>query len=126
MRYFLDSTFLIDHLRGDPDAHQRFRAMFERGDEPFINEIVVCEVRAGLRDEDEARLLALIEPIEYVQGAPRVALDAGRWRASVRARGRHLGLPHALIAATAHALDSVVLTRNVRGFSLTPVRVETY
>jgi predicted nucleic acid-binding protein len=126
MRLFLDSTFLIDHLRGDEAARGRFTAIFERGDEPFINEVVVCEVRAGLRAEHEPLLLALIQPIEYVQGGPEVALDAGRWRADVRAQGRHLGLPDALIAASAHNLRAAVLTRNVRDFALTPVRVETY
>ncbi len=35
-------------------------------------------------------------------------------------------MPDALIAAMAFDLDAVVLTRNVRDFELTPVRVETY
>ncbi len=36
-----------------------------------------------------------------------------------------LSLPDALIAAAAED-DAIVLTRNVRDFALTPVRVETY
>ena len=53
-------------------------------------------------------------------------MDAGRWRGEVRRAGRNLSLADALIAAAAEASDAIVLTRNVRDFSLTPVRVETY
>jgi len=35
-------------------------------------------------------------------------------------------LADALIASAAVAIDAAVLTRNVRDFALTPVRVETY
>ncbi len=51
---------------------------------------------------------------------------AGSWREVARSRGRHLSLADALIAAAAHDADAAVLTRNVRDFALTPVRVETY
>jgi len=37
-----------------------------------------------------------------------------------------LSTPDALIAATADALGAAVLTRNVKDFALTPVRVESY
>lgn len=47
-------------------------------------------------------------------------------RAEVRESGQVLGLPDALIAAAAFHVGGAVLTRNVRDFELTPVRVETY
>jgi predicted nucleic acid-binding protein len=37
-----------------------------------------------------------------------------------------LSLADALIAAAADASDAAVLTRNVRDFAMTPVRIETY
>jgi predicted nucleic acid-binding protein len=40
--------------------------------------------------------------------------------------GRSLSLADSLIAAAAAATDAAVLTRSVRDFSMTPVRVETY
>lgn len=123
---FVDSTFLIDHLRGDDRAIARWRQVFDRGETPYIGEVVVCEVRAGLRAEDESKLTTLMEPIEFVQPGPEHALQAGRWRAEARARGRTLSLPDALIAAAADSLGAAVLTRNGRDFALTPVRVETY
>jgi predicted nucleic acid-binding protein len=125
-RLYLDSTFVIDHLRGDPGAVERWHRVFEVGETPFIGEVTVCEVRAGLRDVDEPFLTAFLEPIEFVQPGPVHAITAGRWRANARARGWTLSLPDALIAAAADSLDAAVLTRNTRDFALAPVRVETY
>lgn len=126
MRYVLDSTFVIDHLRGLSEAETRFTRLFEDGDEPIVNEVVCCEVRAGMRDPDLLHLRAFLEPVEFIQPGPDAALLAGEWRAAARRRGHHLSLPHALIAATAHVVDGVVLTRNLRDFALTGARVEGY
>jgi predicted nucleic acid-binding protein len=125
-RLFLDSSFVIDHLRGDPVAMERWRRVFESGETPFIGEVVVCEVRAGLKAADEPKLQAFLEPIEFAQPGPVHAMTAGRWRAEARLRGWKLSLPDALVAAAADSLGAAVLTRNARDFVLTPVRVETY
>ncbi len=126
MLLVIDSTFVIDHLRGDPAALLRWRRIFEEGDVPVATEIVVCEVRAGLRTDAERYLRAFIEPVEFVEPGVETALTAGRWRAEVRSTGRTLSLADALIAAAAHTLGAAVLTRNTRDFALTPVRIETY
>ena len=126
MRLVADSAFIIDYLQGIPEARRRWEAVFAEGDEPVVNEIVVCEVRAGLYPHEEAYLSVFLEPVEFVQPGPEHAMLAGRWRAEARAIGRHLSLPDALIAAAAVGSDAAVLTRNVRDFALTPVRIETY
>jgi predicted nucleic acid-binding protein len=126
VRLVADSAFIIDYLQGMPDALRRWETVFAEGDEPIVNEVVVCEVRAGLYPHEESYLDAFLEPVEFVQPGPEHAMIAGRWRAEAHAIGRHLSLPDALIAAAAIASDAAVLTRNVRDFALTPVRVETY
>jgi predicted nucleic acid-binding protein len=125
VRYLLDTSFLIDYLRGAPESLRKMRSMFESGDDLLVSEIVVCEVAAGALPGDPARA-ALVEPLEFVQPGPVTALLAGRWRFESRSAGRTLSLADALIAAAAHDLDATVLTRNVRDFALTPVRVEAY
>lgn len=126
MRLLLDSAFVIDLLGGIPEAKARHARIFEVGEEPIVNEVVVCEVRAGMTGHDAWKLEGLLRPIEFIQPGPETALLAGVWRADARARGRHLSLADALIAAAAHHVGAAVLTRNVRDFALTPVRVETY
>lgn len=126
MRVMLDSTFLIDHLRGDRAAIDRFASFFEDGDEPFVNLLGVCEVESGLRPAEERPFVALLRAVEFVQAEPDAARDAGRWRREAIRRGAFLSVPDALIAAEAHHLGAAVLTRNERDFALTPVRVLTY
>jgi predicted nucleic acid-binding protein len=126
VRYLLDTTFIIDHLRDDPGARRAFARIFAVGDEAFVNEVVVYEAWAGARTAGDPDLTAVIRVLEFVQPGPEHAWQAGRWRAEARARGRTLSLPDALIAAAAASLDAAVLTRNTRDFALTPVRVETY
>ena len=126
MRLLVDSAFVIDYINGVPDARARWEAVWADGDEPVVNEIVVCEVRTGTRDRDVPDLRAFLEPIEFIQPGPDHALLVGRWRAEARANGRHLSLADSLIAAAADAADAAVLTRNVREFAMTPVRIETY
>jgi len=121
VRYLLDSSFLIDYLRGNPAAISRFGEMFENG-----NEIAVCEVATGSRPGEEGDLMAMLEPVEFVQPGPETALQAGQWRQEARRAGSMLSLPDALIAAAADAMDATVLTRNLRDFALTPARVEAY
>ncbi len=126
MRYLLDTTFIIDHLRDDPGVRRAFARILEAGDEAFVNEVVVCEAWTGARTPDDPDLTAVLRVLEFVQPGPQHAWQAGRWRAEARARGRTLSLPDSLIAAAADSLGAAVLTRNGRAFALTPVRVETY
>ncbi len=125
-RLLLDSTFVIDLLDGLPAAIERQRALFETGDEPYVIDVVVCEVQAGLNRSDQRYLTGILEPVEFIQPGPEAAMLAGEWRRDAHERGYRLSLPAALIAAAAHAVDAAVLTRNLKDFVLTPVRTDTY
>ena len=126
MRLFLDTSFAIDFLRARPGAVARMERLVSIGDEPYINDIVVCELATGIRPAEAPALDAFVESIEFVQPGPEVASRAGAWRGAARSRGQTLSVPDALIAATAHALGATVLTRNRRDFALTPVSIEEY
>lgn len=126
MRYLLDTTFVIDHLRGDPVAVARLSNIVENGDEPYVCDVVACEAWAGAHDDRDRNLDALLRFVEFAQAGPEQARRAGRWRADARRRGWTLSAPDALIAASAEALGAAVLTRNVRDFALTAARVESY
>ena len=125
-RYLVDTTFVVDYLRDVDAAVQRYARLFELGDEVLMNEIVLCEAATGAPEHPDPALQQFTSPIEFIQPGPDAALLAGEWRAAARARGRHLSLADALIAAAAQSVNATVLTRNVRDFALTPVRVESY
>ena len=125
-RYLLDTTFIVDHLRGTPEAVQRLRRIVEQGDIPFVNDVVIAEAWAGAPSADDRALTNLLEFLEFIAAGPVHAKTAGLWRARSRAAGRDIGFADALIAACAADSRAPVLTRNVRDFAQTPVSVETY
>jgi predicted nucleic acid-binding protein len=125
-RYLLDTTFIVDHLRGTPEAVQRLRRIVEQGDLPFVNDIVAAEAWAGAPSDDDPALTSLLEFLEFIAAGPTHAKTAGRWRSRSRAAGHDIGIADALIAACATDSNAAVLTRNVRDFARTPVAVEPY
>jgi predicted nucleic acid-binding protein len=125
-RYLLDTTFIVDHLRGKPEAVQRLRRLVEQDDLAFVNDVVTAEAWAGASTDDDPDLTALLQFLEFIAAGPRHARVAGRWRAQSRAEGRDIGIADALIASCAADMRSAVITRNVRAFQTTPVEIETY
>jgi predicted nucleic acid-binding protein len=126
VRYLLDTTFLIDVLRGVPAALERLDRLHQEGDEPLVTAITTTELWAGRVAGTEAAIEGVVRYLEYLHAGPSTARRAGEWRADARQAGKTLATPDALIAATAFDAGAAVLTRNTRDFALTPVRVETY
>lgn len=126
MRYFLDTTFAVDYLRGDRAALERFGQLVRDGDEPYVNEVVLCELAVGMRTAEDRGFRAFVQVATFAQPGPETAIEAGAWRRSARQRGRTLSLSDALIAATAKSLNATLITRNVRDFELAPVAMTTY
>ena len=125
-RFLLDTTFIIDHLRGEPEAVQRLRALVETGDLAVVNDVVSAEAWAGAPTDDDHDLTVLLRFLEFIAAGPEHAQQAGRWRAVARSDGRELGITDALIGACAGVSRATVLTRNAKDFALMPVPVEVY
>jgi predicted nucleic acid-binding protein len=126
VRYLLDTTFAVDYLRGEPAAVERFGQLFRDGDEPYVNEVVLCELAVGMRATDDPGFRAFVRVVSFAEPGPDTAIEAGIWRRSARRRGRTLSLSDGLIAAAANALNATLLTRNLRDFQLAPVAISTY
>ena len=126
MKYLLDTTFLIDVLRGVPAAVGRLDRLHNDGDEPLVSSVTTTELWSGRLPGTEPAIDGALRYLEYVHPGPPTARRAGEWRAAARESGSTLTTPDALIAATAFDMGAAVLTRNVRDFALTPVRIETY
>ena len=122
----LDTSFVIDCWRNLSEALARLERLFADGRPLYITEVVVCELYAGLPEARRDTARRFLEPLEFIQPGPATAVTAGIWRAEAHTRGATLHLPDALIAAAADAVGATVLTRNIRDFALTPVRVESY
>jgi len=120
-RLVLDTSVLIDHLRGrPPKAIELIPEAISRGDELVSTHVVRAEVLAGMRDQEEAAtrdLLGLITWHDLDESLAEAAGELGR-----RYLRAHPGIEVAdlVVAALALQLDGEVKTTNVKHFPMFP------
>ncbi len=120
----LDTTVLIDALRGRGDAAGRILDLRRRGDRPYVCAVNVEEVYRGLRPAEHERARLLIDALhEAPLGVPE-GRTAGAWRRRFASRGRTLSQADCLIAAAAHATGARLATGNPKDFPMREVDVE--
>jgi predicted nucleic acid-binding protein len=120
----LDTTVLIDILRGRPETTTRLLALRGLGDTPRTCAINVDEVVRGLRPSEEAVARRLfgglgIAPLREAEG-----WRAGTWRREFAARGIALSQSDCLIAAAALTAGARLCTGNPKDFPMTEIAVE--
>jgi predicted nucleic acid-binding protein len=116
-RVLLDTTVVVDCLRGRRRAVGDVRRLRIRGDDPFICVVTVEEVTRGIRpNEDEAFVEFLQGLLVAPLGVPEGRL-AGYWKRSLAKRGRTISQSDALIAAAAIGVEARLATGNPKDFA---------
>lgn len=115
MRVVLDTTVLVDHLRGSASASAYLGSLTER---PACSEVTRIEVITGLRSPERRAAEALFSLIEWIaldESIARSAGDLGR-----RFRASHPGIDAAdlAVAATTQRLGARLATANVKHFPM--------
>ena len=121
--YVLDSTVLIDYLRGRP-AVGRVQAMEPRGDRPATTAINVEEVVRGLRAEEAHAAERLVDGLLVLTIDREAGWQAGEWRRDFAAHGVTLGQADCLVAATAMVSGATLATGNPKDFPMDGLRLE--
>ena len=115
----LDSTVLIDFLRGRP-AVRRVTALRQLGDVPATTAINVEEIVRGLRPSEHHALDALVAGLVVLPIDETVARAAGTWRREFASRGITLWQADCLIAAAAAGHGAMLCTGNPKDFPMLP------
>ena len=122
-RLLLDSTVLIDALRGRPAAN-RLTALRRAGTEPWACVISIEEIWRGLRPGEEAVARRLFNGLRLAPlGAPE-GMRAGAWRQGFARRGVTLHQADCLIAAAAAGVNAALATANVDDFPMAEINVQ--
>jgi predicted nucleic acid-binding protein len=119
----LDSTVLIDYLRGRP-AVDRVRALRSRGDVPATTAINVEEIVRGLRESETDAARRLVRGLVVLPIDDTAAWRAGEWRRTFAERGVTLYQADCLIAAAAQQQRAVLCTGNPKDFPMSDLTVE--
>lgn len=122
-RVLLDSTVLIDALRGRPAA-QRVAGLRRTGVEPWTCAISVEEIWRGLHDHEEPVARRLFRGLRMAPLGRAEGERAGRWRREHAETGATLHQADCLIAAAAVRIGAVLATANVDDFPMAEVVVD--
>lgn len=125
MPLVLDTTVLIDALRGRPVA-ARIAHLARAGEVLMTTPINVEEVTRGLRDPEQTRAELLFDGLQVVPVLHRDGELAGRWRGEHARRGITLHQADCLIAAVTARVSSRLATANVKDFPFPDLTVEEW
>jgi len=120
----LDTTVLIDALRGRPAAG-RMKGLRVAGEAvPYVCAINIEELARGLREGEEQALARLLDGLRLAPITREDAERAGRWRRDFAAQGVTLSQADCLIAAAAAGVGARLITGNPKDFPMPELSVE--
>jgi predicted nucleic acid-binding protein len=122
-RLLLDSTVVIDALRGRP-AGERLAGLRRVGTEPWVSVISVEEIWRGLRPDEQAVAQRLFRGLRLAPLGVAEGVRAGTWRREFAVRGVTLHQADCLIAAAAVGIGAALATANVTDFPMQELVVE--
>jgi predicted nucleic acid-binding protein len=123
MAVLLDTTVLIDALRGRPAA-DRLLALRASGQIPWVCAINVEEVWRGVRAGEERAVARMFSGLRLATLGRSEGERAGVWRRAFAARGVTLTQADCLIAAAAVAVGARLATGNPNDFPMSELELE--
>ena len=119
----LDTTVLIDVLRGRPAA-ARLRTLRSAAPVPHVSAVNVEEIWRGLRPGEERAAEQLVRALRLAPLGAEEGRVAGEWRREHASRGITLSQADCLVAAAAVGVNARVATGNPKDFPMAGVVIE--
>jgi predicted nucleic acid-binding protein len=118
MTIVVDTSVLIDHLRGDERAHRALRSAADQGQRLVASVVTKVEILAGMRAEEEPKTRSLMRVLDWIPVDDGIAEQAGQL--ANRFLRSHPGVDPVdyIIAATTRTLDAALWTRNIKHFPM--------
>jgi predicted nucleic acid-binding protein len=120
----LDTTVLIDVLRGRRRTVERLTALRQHGDVPYTTPISVEEIHRGLRATERVTATRLFDGLRIASIGRREGVRAGDWRRDHASAGMTLAQADCLIAAAAVTLGVPLATGNPKDFPMPELEVQ--
>jgi predicted nucleic acid-binding protein len=125
----LDSTFLIDLLKGNPSATAKMKEIESLGEQATIAAPALTEILTGAHFKGGPVLtdtLDLVSRLEVLEVDAQVASEAGRLGGELLRRGESLPTTDLLIAAASRLRQQVLVTRDSDFRRIPGLAVEGY
>ena len=124
-RLLLDSTVLIDALRGR-QAAARVAGLRRTGIEPWACVVSVEEIWRGIHAAEQSTARRLFRGLRIAPLGVAEGIRAGSWRRDFAGRGITLHQADCLIAAAAVGVGADLATANVGDYPMTGLQVERW
>jgi len=118
MRLLLDTSVLIDVLRGRQGRRQMLADLVHGGHTLATSALNIAEVYAGLRPAEEAQTSAFLDTLECYELTAAAGKLAGGLKRDWARKGRTLTLADTIIAAIAMEHRCTLMTDNRRDFPM--------
>lgn len=119
MKLVLDTSILIDHLRGGT-KWEELLSKFDKNDELYIPTVVFFELFSGRNTSDPETSKKVTEFLKYFQKIDLTEKIAKRAGILFRDVSKNLGAPDYIIAASALELNATLVTLNTKHFGQIP------
>lgn len=123
-RYLLDTTVIIDFLRGKERTVSLLKELAEEGSSLGCCPINIAEVYSGMREGEREVTEEFLESLEYHGLTKEIAKMAGEIRRRYLRKGVTIPLPDAMIAATAIANGLILLTDDKGHYPMPELKVQ--
>lgn len=126
---FLDTSFLVDLLRGAPAAVRKAKLLQESTDLLGTPSPCVAELLRGLRHasaRNRAEAEALLDQLEIAPLDERAARRAGEAAAETSGRGREVAMVDCLVAGVVLSAEGSLVSRDVDFARIPGLSIETY
>jgi len=114
----VDTSVLIDHLRGDVRALEALLRAVRDGDELWSVSVVRTEVLVGVRNGEEDATQRLLDQLRWLDVDPSLADTAGALGRTYLRSHPGVDTVDLLLAAATERLAGRLLTQNVRHFPM--------
>ena len=115
MKYLLDTTWIVEYLRGNPETISRIQELQEEG--LAVSIISVAELYEGVfrsnqPEANEEALKDFVSAVTVLEVTEDMARRYGEEKARLLRQGTVIGALDLLIAATAQTHDLILLTND--------------
>jgi predicted nucleic acid-binding protein len=130
--FLLDTSFIVDIIRGKPDANTRLSKMASEKEEIIISAISVAELFEGaygyIDTEKEIRKIrSFMIGVQCILFDDNIAEEYGRQRARSKKIGNECPIIDTMIGSTAIVKESTVITKNWVDFEkLEGIKIERF
>ena len=122
--YLLDTTAIIDHLRGDKKVSHYLEEIGLKGDTAGCCCINIAEVYSGMLEKETEKTNRFIDSLYYYEVTRDISKMAGRLRHKYLKKGITLATADVIIGATALIYNLILVTKNIKHYPFSDIEIE--